>query len=116
MKLRAGATVVAACPVLADDFLVTVTDDGCAKATPIAEFEAKGRGGVGVRTTKLADGTALTTARVGPTMGLLAVMASDDDPKKADPTPVPLMLEATGRDLVSTASERQVLVLGPSRW
>ena len=116
MKMRSGATVVAACPVLADDALITVTDDGCVKATPIAEFEAKGRGGVGIRATKLAVDASLTTAHVGPTMGLLAVMASDADRKKADPTPVPLMLEATGRDLVSTASERQILALGPARW
>jgi len=116
MKLRPGATVVSACPVLADDALVTATDDGCLKATPMAEFEAKGRGGVGVRATKMPDGVSLTLAHVGPTMGLLAIMASDADPKKPDPTPVPLMIEATGRDLVSTASERQVLAIGPARW
>jgi len=116
MKVRPGATVVAACPVLADDPLVTVTSDACIKATPIAEFETKGRGGVGVRVTKLADGASLTMAYIGPTMGLLAVMASDDDPRKPDPTPVPLILDATGRDLVSPASERQILALGPARW
>lgn len=116
MKLRSGATVVAADPVLADESLVTVTDDGCIKATSMAEFEAKGRGGVGVRVTKLNAGTTLTLGHVGPPIGLLAIMASDADPKKPDPAPVPLMLEATGRDLVSSASERQILAVGPARW
>ena len=46
----------------------------------------------------------------------LAIMASDADAKKPDPAPVPLMLEATKRDLVSAASERQILAIGPARW
>jgi hypothetical protein len=43
-------------------------------------------------------------------------MTSDDDAKRPDPAPVPLMLEATKRDLVSAASERQILAIGPARW
>jgi hypothetical protein len=43
-------------------------------------------------------------------------MASDEDPSKADPNPVPLILEPGRRDLVSTSTERQVLALGPARW
>jgi phosphoglycolate phosphatase-like HAD superfamily hydrolase len=64
----------------------------------------------------MADGASLTLAQVGPAIGLLAIMASDADPKKPDPAPVPLMLEATRRDLASTASERQILAIGPARW
>ncbi|MDP6288107.1 MAG: DNA gyrase C-terminal beta-propeller domain-containing protein, partial [Acidimicrobiales bacterium] len=116
MKLRDGATVVAAAAALGDDTLVTVTDDSSVKATPLSELEAKGRGGIGVRVSRLADGASLSTAHVGPTIGLLAIMTSDDDAKKPDPTPVPLMLEATKRDLVSAASERQILAIGPPRW
>jgi len=116
MKLREGATVVAAAVVIGDDVLVTVTDDACVKATPLSELDAKGRGGVGVRVSRLADGASVTLAHVGPAIGLLSIMASDADPKKPDPSPVPLMLEATKRDLVSTASERQILAIGPARW
>jgi len=116
MKLRPGATVVGAAVILGEDVLITVTDDGGVKATPVSELDAKGRGGVGVRATRLGDGTTLTLAHVGPPMGLLAIMASDDDPKKPDPNPVPLVLEPTRRDLVSAPSERQILAIGPARW
>jgi len=116
IRLRGDTTVVGAGPVLGDDLLVTVTTDGAAKATPLAEFEGRGRGGVGIRAAKLADGVALTLAQVGTAADLLAVMASDDDPKKPDPLPVPLLLEPTKRDLVSTTTERQILALGPARW
>ena len=116
MKLRPGATVVGAAVILGEDVLITVTDDGEVKATLLSELDAKGRGGVGVRATRLGDGTTLTLAHVGPPMGLLAIMASDDDPKKPDPNPVPLVLEPTRRDLVSAPSERQILAIGPARW
>jgi hypothetical protein len=43
-------------------------------------------------------------------------MAADDNPKKPDPTPVPLLLEPSRRDLTSVTTERQVLDLGPARW
>ena len=116
MKLRAGATVVGAGPVLGDDLLFTVGEQCTAKATPVADFESKGRGGVGVRVGKSADGPPLTLARVGQPLGLLAIMAADDNPKKPDPTPVPLLLEPSRRDLTSVTTERQVLDLGPARW
>ena len=52
---------------------------------------------------------------VGPD-ALLAVMSTDDDPTKVDPTPVDLTLEPTRRDLVSTRTDRRILAVGPSRW
>ena len=116
MKLRNGATVVAAAAVIGDDALITVTDDACVKATPMSELESKGRGGVGVRVSRLADSGSIALAHVGPVIGLLSIMASDTDPKKPDPAPVPLMLDATRRDLVSAPSERQILAIGPARW
>jgi DNA gyrase subunit A len=116
MKLRPGSTVIGAGPVLGDDLLFTIGDDCSAKATAISEFECKGRGGIGIRVGKAADGSALVLARIGQPLRLLAVMAADDNPKKADPSPVPLLLEPTRRDLSSSATERQVLDLGPARW
>ena len=47
---------------------------------------------------------------------LLAQMADDEDPKKLDPNPVPFDIAPSKRDLVPTKTERQVMVLGPSRW
>jgi len=116
MKLRSGVVVVGAAPVLSDDTLITVTDTGGIKATPLSELEARGRGGIGVRVSKLADGSALSLTHIGQPMGLLAIMGTDEDPRRPDPNPVPLILEPTRRDLVSTASERQILAIGPARW
>ena len=116
MKLRSGVVVVGAVPVLGDDTLITVTDTGGVKATPLSELEARGRGGIGVRVSKLADGSALSLTHIGQPMGLLAIMGTDEDPRRPDPNPVPLILEPTRRDLVSTASERQILAIGPARW
>ena len=116
MKLRSGVVVVGAAPVLGDDTLITVTDTGGVKATPLSELEARGRGGIGVRVSKLADGSALSLTHIGQPMGLLAIMGTDEDPRRPDPNPVPLILEPTRRDLVSTASERQILAIGAARW
>ena len=49
MKLKAGAEVVGAGPVIGDGVVLTITSDSAAKATPYEEFESKGRGGQGVR-------------------------------------------------------------------
>jgi DNA gyrase subunit A len=116
MKLKGGAVVVGAAVTLGDDTLITVTDSGGVKATPTTELDSRGRGGIGVRVSKLADGSSISAAHVGPPIGLLAIMGTDEDPRKPDPVPVPLMLESTRRDLVSSASERQILAIGPARW
>ena len=116
MKLKDGAKIIAAGVVLADDVLYSVTNRSSLKATPTSEFESRGRNGVGVRVNKLEDGEELTFAWVGQPIGLLATMCKDDDPQKADPNPVPLMIEATKRDLSSGSTERQILSLGPGRW
>ena len=49
IKLPEGVTVVGAGPSSADAQLVTLTDAGSAKATPLAEYPVKGRGTAGVR-------------------------------------------------------------------
>jgi DNA gyrase subunit A len=116
MKLKGGAVVVGAAAILDGDALITVTDTGGVKATPTSELESRGRGGIGVRVSKLADGSSISAAHVGPPIGLLAIMGTDEDPQKPDPVPVPLMLESTRRDLVSSASERQILAIGSARW
>ena len=52
---------------------------------------------------------------VGPE-ALLAVMATDDNHKVLDPTPVELTLEPTRRDLVASRTDRRILAVGVSRW
>ena len=116
MKLKNGSVVVAAEAILGDDFVTTIFSNQTAKVTPVAEFESRGRNGVGIRITKVNEDSKLTIAKIGPLTNLLAVMATDDDPKKPDPNPVQLLLESSKRDLVGTTTERQILALGISRW
>ena len=116
IKLRASTAVAGAGPALGDGLVVVVTSDSRIKATPLAELPARGRGGQGVRIAKLAAREKVTIAAVGDGTGLLAQMAADDDPRKLDPHPVPLTVEPTGRGLVPARTERQILVLAPSRW
>ncbi len=122
VKLKGDAIVVGAGPLIGDGVVLTITSESGAKATPYEEFESKGRGGQGVRVARLGSGETITLAWFG-TLGsiggdgdLLAQMADDEDPKKLDPNPVPFDVDASKRDLVPTKTERQVMVLGPSRW
>ena len=116
MKIREGAAVVGAGAALGDGAVVTVSDIGTAKITPFEELEAKGRGGTGVRITRFTKEKRLAMATVVGPDALMAVMATDDDDKKADPTPVDLTLEPTKRDLVSSKTERRILAVGVGRW
>ncbi len=115
MKLRDGAVVIAAGPVIGDAVICSVTSNGAGKTTPLTELESKGRGGVGVRLTKL-DDEALKTAAIGDLATMLAVMATDDNHAKADPVPVAFPAPPSKRDLVSTDLDRPILDLGPARW
>ncbi len=118
MKLKAGARIVGAGPLIGDGSVVVITSESGAKATSFEEFEAKGRGGQGVRIARLAAGESLVSAWFGDPMrsGLLVQMVDDHDPRKLDHNPVPFMLEQSKRDLVPVRTERQVMVLAPSRW
>ena len=116
IKLKGGAKVIAAGAILSDEHILTVTDKGTAKLTPTSEFDAKGRGGGGVRVTRFTNERALVYARVGSVAGVLAVVGSDDDKTKPAPDPVPLVLEPTKRDLVSNPTDQPILAVGLARF
>lgn len=119
MKLKDGSQIIAAGPVDAevwDGSIVSVTSNAEAKATPFDEVPAKGRGGGGVRLTKLKSGDTLSAAYIGSIENLWVLMSTDDDASKLDPVPVPFAIEPTRRDLVSSSTDRQILALGPVRW
>jgi len=116
MKLKDGAKVVGAGVILGDEPILTVTDKGTAKLTPSSEFEAKGRGGGGVRITRFTNEKALVYAYVGSTDGMLVIVGSEDDKTKPSPDPAPLTLEPTKRDLVSTETDQPILFAGQARW
>ena len=122
MRLGEGQEVIALLSVDPDAAVLLATEQGYGKRTSYEEFPVKGRGGQGVRAAKLAAGESITLAwfgalgSLGGAGDLLAQMADDDDPKKLDPNPVPFTIEPSKRDLVPTSTERQIMVLGPSRW
>ena len=117
MKLADGAIVLAAGPVEGDDTIIfTHTDQQTAKVTDAAEIPTKGRGTGGVRLTKFRDERGLDLAYVGPEAGLNVVVGLADNPSKPDPSPEPLTLPHTARDLVSKAVPRRILALGHGRW
>jgi len=119
MKLKDGTKIIAAGPVdpeVWDGAVVSVTGNAEAKATPYDELAAKGRGGGGVRLTKLRDGETLTSAFVGSTEDLFVLMSTDEDATKLDPTPVPFAIEPTKRDLTSSSTDRQILSIARVRW
>ena len=116
MKLKGSAKVVGAGAILGDETILTVTDKSTAKLTPAEEFDAKGRGGGGVRVTRFTNEKALVYARVGSMDSALAIVGSDDDPSKPAPDPVPLDLEPSKRDLVSSPTDSPILAVGPARW
>src|SRR5687768_11291753 len=113
-----GGTVVGGGVVLGDAVLAIATNAGTAKATPIDEIPAYGRGSAGVRLTKLGDGQRVTTVYVGALDGMQAVMSVDGNPSQVDPNPVAFPLAPTKRDLVSTTADhgRKVLAIGSARW
>jgi DNA gyrase subunit A len=118
MKLTEGATIVGAGPVSADDdtVVLTQTEKQTAKVTDVAEIASKGRGTGGVRITKFRDEKRIELAYVGPEAGVSLIVGTADAPTKADPSPEPLTIPHTGRDLVSRKIPRRILAVGFGRW
>ena len=102
-EIENGSVVVSAETILGDDFLTTVLNNQTAKVTPLSEFESRGRNGVECGNQSPED-SKVTVAKIGPLTNLLAVMATDEDPKKADPNRT-FLLEPSNRDLVSTKTD-----------
>ena len=116
MKLTDGATIVAAGPAAEDTIVLTVTDRQTAKVTDAAEIPTKGRGTGGVRITRFRDESRLELAYVGPEAGVNLVVGLTDQPAKPDPSPEPLSIPHTARDLVSKSVARRILAVGFGRW
>ncbi len=118
MRLLGDARVVGADVLLGDGVALTVTSAGGVKATPYGDLLSKGRGGQGVRIARLAVGETVTGTWFGPAAmtDVYALMADYDDPRKLDPNPAALNIEASARDLVPGRTERQVMVVADARW
>jgi len=116
MKLTDGAVVVGSGPVDEHAIVLTVTDGQTAKVTDAAEVPTKGRATAGVRITKFRTEKRLEWAYVGPEDGVVLVVGTADAPSKPDPSPQPLTVPHTARDLVSKATPRRFLGIGFGRW
>jgi DNA gyrase subunit A len=116
MKLKSGATVVAAGSIDFGTMVVTVTDEGTAKITDTAEIPAKGRATGGVRVLRLKGfETNVQYAWVGRDRQLAAIVSDPNDIKKLDPTPVPLQLEPTRRDGTAADVGYRIAAIGEYR-
>lgn len=116
MKLKSGVTIVAAGLVEFGTVVVVVTDEGTTKVTDAAEIPAKGRATGGVRVVRFKGfETTISYAWMGKNRQLAAIVAADDDPKKPDPTPVGLQLEATRRDGTAVSIGVRPLAIGEYR-
>ncbi|MED5540733.1 MAG: DNA topoisomerase (ATP-hydrolyzing) [Actinomycetota bacterium] len=116
MKLKAGSTLVAAGLVEFGTVVLLVSDDGGVKVTDVAEVPAKGRATGGVRTVKWRNfETTAAFAWVGRNQQMAAVVLEEGDPKKTNPTPIPLNLETSRRDGTTTDLGSRVLVVGEYR-
>ena len=122
IALQDDSVPVGAGVVTADSALVTATATGGGgladgiKATLCSELPTHCRGGQGVLVVKLAPGERVVAAAVGVVDAMLALMGQDDDPRKLDPRPVELRLEATPRYRAAARSERVIHALAPGRW
>tara|TARA_B100001167_G_C16717637_1_gene279560 strand:- start:305 stop:952 length:648 start_codon:yes stop_codon:yes gene_type:complete len=117
MKLKAGSRLVAAGPVEFGTIVLLVSDDGAVKVTDAAEVPTKGRATGGVRTVKWRNfETTATFAWVGRNQQMAAIVLEDDDSRKVNPTPVPLTLEISRRDGMTTDLGHRVAVVGEYRF
>lgn len=117
MKLKAGSTLVAAGLVEFGTVVLLVSDDGGVKVTDIAEVPTKGRATGGVRTVKWRNfETTAAFAWVGRNQQMAAVVVEEGDPKKTNPTPIPLNLETSRRDGTTTDLGSRVLLVGEYRF
>lgn len=94
----------------------TVTDQGTAKSTSVAEIPSKGRGTGGVRITKFRGETRIEYAWVGVPDRIVAVVGQEDAPTKPDNSPESIALKPTRRDGVSSSIPRRILRIGTLRW
>ena len=116
MKLTDNSSVVGAGPADDSTVVLTISDAQTAKLTDAGEIPLKGRNTSGLRLTKFRKEKRIEWAHVGHEEGILLVVGQKDNPTKPDPSPEPLTLEHTGRDLASRKTSRRLLGVGFGRW
>ncbi len=115
MRLQGDDVVVAASAVQPGDEMLLVTDQGFGKRTPLDEFRAKHRGGMGMRAMKMMDGrgTVIAARVVAPTDEVF-VVASNGVTIRIPVSSVSLMgREAAGVRVMSLAEDHLVAAVAP---
>jgi len=116
IKLKGQARVVGAGVASDAAIIVTVSDQGTAKATSVEEVPSKGRGTGGVRLTKFDNEQRIDFAWVGEAERTMCIVGQPDAPTKPDNKPQALKIRATRRDGKSKATDRRILGVGSLRW
>ncbi len=117
MKLKPGASVIAAGLVEFGGVVVVVTDEGATKVTDLAEVPAKGRATGGVRVVRFRGfETTLAYGWVGRNQQVGAIVSSDAEGRHSDPTPVAVTLDPTRRDGAAVDLGYRILHLGEYRF
>ena len=117
MKLRPGATVLAAAAVSYGALVVLITDEGAAKVTEISDVPSRGRGTSGSPTVKLTGfETKIVYGWVGLNRQLAAVVAPPDGIGSPDPVPQRPELEPTRRNGPAKRAAQRILTLGEYRF
>jgi DNA gyrase subunit A len=76
IRLNKSDKVVSAQIVRAEGALWTVTENGAAKSSPVAEYPVQGRGGAGGLTMRLMSGDRIAAAVIGTPMDLVIVLTA----------------------------------------
>lgn len=110
IKLSASDRVVSASVAHGDAYLWTITDDGIAKHTAVAEYPTQGRAGSGVITMKLSPtSSGIAAATVGTPNDNLIVLTSKDKSKNTRIGRAPEGKRNTRGDFVVTLADGEVV-------
>ena len=115
MRLRGDDVVVAASAVQPGDEMLLVTDQGFGKRTPLDEFQAKHRGGLGMRAMKMMDGRGtVVAARVVSPEDEVFVVASNGVTIRIPVSSVSVKgRQASGVRVMSLAEDQLVAAVAP---
>ena len=116
LGLKGKAQLLAAGVATPNAIIVTVADNGNAKATAADEVPSKGRGTGGIRLTKFKDERRLDYAWIGVNDRMMCIVGQADSPTKPDNTPQSLALRPTRRDGPSKSTKNRILNVGSLRW
>ena len=117
MKLRPGATVLAAGPIAFGTLVAKVTDEGALKVTEMSDVPSRGRGTAGSPTVRLSGfETQVAYAWVGVNRQVAAITAPQGDISSPEPTPARPQLESTRRNGAARGAQTRIVALGEYRF